>query len=42
MPPEALGVNGTGSGLLFGSPMPKEPSRRKQLVAEPDCQLSLF
>src|SRR6202044_2665651 len=32
MPPEAFGVNGTAGGLLFGSPMPKEPSRRKQLV----------
>jgi hypothetical protein len=45
-PSELLGVNGTASGLVFGSPMPKESPRRKQPVEEPvaetDCQLSLF
>ena len=43
---ELVGVNGTVSGLVFGSPMPKESPRRKPPVAEPvadtDCQLSLF
>jgi hypothetical protein len=39
---EFVGVNGAASGLVFGSPMPKESPRRKQPTAEPDCQLSLF
>ena len=46
VPQEFVGVNGTASGLVFGSPMPKESPRRKPTVAEPvaetDCQLSLF
>jgi len=44
--PERVGVNGTASGLVFGSPMPKESPRRKPAAVEPvadtDCQLSLF
>ena len=41
-PSELVGVNGTASGLVFGSPMPKESPGRKPLVLEPDSQLSLF
>lgn len=44
--PERVGVNGTASGLVFGSPMLQESPRRKQPAvetdAETDCQLSLF
>jgi hypothetical protein len=43
--PERVGVNSTASGLLFGSPMPKEPPHRKQPApetVETNCQLSLF
>jgi hypothetical protein len=45
LPVENVGVNGTASGLLLGSPMPKESPRRKQPApetVETDCQLSLF
>jgi hypothetical protein len=28
--------------LVFGARLEKEPPRRRPLVVEPDCQLSLF
>jgi hypothetical protein len=39
---EVVAVDGTAPDLVFGARLEKESPRRRPLVAEPDCQLSLF
>ena len=39
---EVVTVDGTALGLVFGARPEKESPRRRPLVVEPDCQLSLF
>ena len=39
---EVVAVDGTAAALVFGVWLDKEPPRRRPLVVEPDCQLSLF
>jgi len=39
---EVVAVHGTVPALVFGEPLEKESPRRRPLVVEPDCQLSLF
>jgi hypothetical protein len=39
---EVVAVDGTAAALVFGARPEKESPRRRPLVVEPDCQLSLF
>jgi hypothetical protein len=39
---EVVAVDGTAPALVFGERLEKESPRRRPLVVEPDCQLSLF
>ena len=39
---ELVAVDGAAPALVFGARLEKESSRRRPLVVEPDCQLSLF
>jgi len=39
---EVVAVDGTAAALVFGARLEKESPRRRPLVVEPDCQLSLF
>jgi hypothetical protein len=39
---EVVAADGTAMGLVFGARPEKESPRRRPLVVEPDCQLSLF
>ena len=39
---EVVTVDGAAAALAFGERLEKESPRRRPLVAEPDCQLSLF
>jgi len=39
---EVAAVDGTATALVFGARLEKESPRRRPLVVEPDCQLSLF
>jgi hypothetical protein len=39
---EVVAVDGTVTALVFGERVEKESPRRRPLVVEPDCQLSLF
>jgi hypothetical protein len=39
---EVVAVEGTAASLVFGARPEKESPRRRPLVVEPDCQLSLF
>jgi hypothetical protein len=39
---EVVAVEGTAAALVFGARLEKESPRRRPLIVEPDCQLSLF
>jgi hypothetical protein len=39
---EVVAVDGAAPALVFGERLAKESPRRRPLVVEPDCQLSLF
>jgi hypothetical protein len=39
---EVVAVDGTATALVFGARPEKDAPRRRPLVVESDCQLSLF
>ena len=39
---ELVAAAGPTNGLIFGTRLEREPLRRKPLIVEADCQLSLF